>query len=76
MTCRYCGREIKMAAAKLVYNGSPSCKPSPTGSHVSLPVPGCCIYCGRQVKAGASGVLILNGSPVCLYSPTKKHALM
>jgi len=76
MTCRYCGRAIRMAGSKLVYNGSPSCKESPTGSHVSLPVPECCIYCGRKVKAGASGKLIFNGSPLCIASPDKKHALM
>ena len=76
MQCRYCGREVRMAAGKLVYNGSPSCKASPTGSHVSLPVPGCCIYCGRQVKPGAGGTLIFNGSPACLASPSKKHSLL
>jgi len=76
MTCRYCGREVKMKAGRLTFQGSPSCKASPTSNHVSLPVAGCCVYCGRQVKPGGGGTLVFNGSPACLASPSKKHRLM
>jgi len=75
MICKYCGREIKSSAGKLTYQGSPKCKSSASGRHVALPVPGTCVYCGRNVKTGSAGMLLYNGSPQCPSSPTNKHCL-